>query len=211
MILYFFKELCFLLLWNIWQIIYTCVSLYNVEKLKTVHKVFKTITILKGIHAIIEILLGIILLILNTEFISNTIVAFIEGRLVGDPSSFIAQYISQFGIDLSLSIKLFLSLYLLIHGVVNLSLVYGIIKKPFWAYPLSIVLFIGFIIYQAYSYLIFPSAWLLFLTLFDILFIGLVFYEYHLLLKKYSFLGKLKLIAEAKTPKIVEINLKMNT
>jgi uncharacterized membrane protein len=178
------------------------------EKIKTVHKVFKTVTILKGIHAIIELLLGIALLILSKEFISNAIVAFVEGRLAGDPSSFIAQYISQFGIDLSLGIKLFLSLYLLTHGVVNLSLVYGIIKKPFWAYPISIVLFIGFIIYQAYSYFILPSAWLLFLTLFDILFIGLVFYEYHILLKRYSFLGKLKLIVEAKVPKIVEINLK---
>lgn len=177
------------------------------EQQKAVHKVFKTITILKGIHAIIEILLGITLLILSKEFISNIIVAFVEGRLAGDPSSFIAQYISQFGISLSFGIKLFLSLYLLIHGVVNLSLVYGIIKKPFWAYPISIVLFIGFIIYQAYSYFILPSGWLLFLTIFDIFFIGLVFYEYNHLLKKYSFLGKLKLIAEAKVPKIVEIKI----
>jgi len=177
------------------------------KKQKTVHKVFKTITILKGIHAIIEILLGITLLILSKEFISNIIVAFIEGRFVGDPSSFIAQYISEFGISLSLGIKLFLSLYLLSHGVINLSLVYGIIKKPFWAYPISIILFIGFIIYQAYSYFILPSAWLLFLTLFDIFFIGLVFYEYHLLLKRYSFLGKLKLIVKAKVPKIIEIKI----
>lgn len=177
------------------------------EKLKAVDKIFKTITILKGIHAIIEILLGITLLILSKEFISNVILAFVEGKFVGDPSSFIANYISQFGIDLSLGIKLFLSFYLLIHGVINLSLVYGIIKKPFWAYPISIVLFIGFIIYQAYSYFILPSAWLLFLTLFDILFIGLVFYEYHHLLKEYSFLGKLKLIAIAKVPKLVEIKI----
>jgi len=177
------------------------------ENQKTVHKVFKTVTILKGIHAIIELLLGITLLILSEEFISNTIVAFVEGRLAGDPSNFVAQYISQFGIDLSLGIKLFLSFYLLGHGVVNLTLVYGIIKKPFWAYPISIILFIGFIIYQAYSYFILPSAWLLFLTLFDILFIGLVFFEYSHLLKKYSFLGKLKLIAEAKVPKIVDIKI----
>jgi uncharacterized membrane protein len=177
------------------------------EDKNTVHKVFKTLTILKGIHAIIEILLGITLLILSKEFISNIIVAFVEGRLAGDPNFFIAQYITQFGIDLSLGVKLFLSFYFVSHGVVNLSLVYGIIKKPFWAYPLSIILFIGFIIYQSYSYFILPSAWLLFLIIFDILFIGLVFYEYHHLLKKYSFLGKLKLIVEARVPPIIEIKL----
>ncbi len=100
------------------------------EKRRTVHAVFKTITVLKGVHAIIEIILGLALLILTKEFISSAIVAFIEGRLAGDPTGFIAKYITQFGIDLSLSIKLFFAFYFIIHGIVNLSLVYGIIKKP---------------------------------------------------------------------------------
>ncbi|MDO8628559.1 MAG: DUF2127 domain-containing protein [Nanoarchaeota archaeon] len=176
-------------------------------EIKLVHKVFKTITLVKGIHAIIEILSGIALLLISKEFVSRAIIFIVEGKLVGSPEGFIAQYISQFGIDLSLSIKLFFSMYLLIHGIINLSLVYGIIKKPFWAYPLSLLVFIGFVIYQTYSYFILPSAWLLLLTIFDIVFIGLVFYEYHHLLKKHSWLGQLKLIAEAKVPPIVKIEL----
>lgn len=174
---------------------------------KAIHNIFKTITILKGIHALIEILLGVILLILSKEFISNVIVAFVEGRFVGNPSSFIAHHISQFGMGLSLGIKLFLAIYLISHGIVNMSLVYGIIKKPFWAYPISIVLFIGFVIYQTYSYFILPSAWLLLLTFFDILFIGLVLYEYNHLLKKYSFFGKLRLIVKAKVPRIINLKI----
>lgn len=177
------------------------------QKQKAVHKVFKTITILKGIHAIIEILLGITLLILTKEFISNAIVSFVEGRFAGDPSGFIAQYISQFGIDLSLGIKLFFAFYLIIHGIVNFSLVYGIIKKPSIAYPISLLIFLGFLIYQTFSYFASYSVWLLLLTLFDILFIGLLFYEYNCHLKKYSFLGRLRLIAKAKVPKIVEIKI----
>jgi uncharacterized membrane protein len=178
-----------------------------VEKQKTVHQVFKTITILKGIHAIIEILLGITLLILSKEFISNVIIISVDGRLVGDPSGIIARYISQFGVDLSLSIKLFFSFYLIGHGIVNFSLVYGIIKKPSIAYPISLVAFIGFLIYQTYSYFISSSLWMLLIILFDILFIGLLFYEYHHHLKKYSFLGKIKLIVKAKVPRIVKIKI----
>lgn len=177
------------------------------EKQKAVHKVFKTVTILKGIHAIIEILLGVVLLILSKEFISNVIVAFVDGRFAGDPNGFIAQYISQFGIDLSLSIKLFFAFYLIGHGIVNLSLVYGIIKKPSFAYPISLVAFTGFLIYQTYDYFESSSLWMLLIILFDILFIGLLFYEYHHHLKEYSFLGKLKLIAKAEVPKIVEIKI----
>ncbi len=177
------------------------------EEIKTAHRVFKTITILKGIHALLEILLGIFLLILTKEFISSTIVVFVEGRFAGDPSGFIAQYITQFGIDLSLGIKLFFAFYFGIHGVVNFSLVYGITKRPSFAYPISLLIFIGFLIYESYSYFIFASLWLFLITFFDILFIGLLFYEYHHHLKKYSFLGKIKLIVKAKVPKIVEIKI----
>jgi len=175
------------------------------ERRKTAHKIFKTVIILKGIHAIIEILLGITLLILSRKFISDVIVVIVEQRLVGDPDFFISQYISQFGIDLSLSIKLFFSFYLISHGIVNLSLVYGVIKKPSIAYPISFAVFIGFLIYQAYDYFVSSSLWMLLIILFDVLFIVLLFYEYNNHLKKYSFLGKLRLIARAKVPKIVEI------
>ena len=48
---------------------------------------------------------------------------------------------------------------------------------------------------------------MLFIILFDLLFVGLLFYKYNTHLKEYSFLGKLKLIAEAKVPKIVEIKI----
>ena len=181
--------------------------LNNVKKEKAVHKVFKTITILKGIHAIIEVLLGIILLILSKEFISNGIIYFVEGKFLGDPDWFIAQYISQFGIDLSLSIKLFFAFYLISHGIVNLSLVYGIIKKPSLAYPVSLIIFVGFLIYQIYDYVLTHSLWMLGIILFDILFVGLLFYEYNTHLKRYSFLGKIKLIVAAKVPKIVEIKM----
>ena len=177
------------------------------KEIKVVHKLFKTITILKGIHAIIEILLGITLLILTHNFISEVIVFLVKERLVGDPDFFISQYISQFGIDFSLSIKLFFAFYLILHGIVNMSMVYGIVKRPSMAYPASLVIFIGFMIYQIYDYLATYSLWMLAIILFDILFIGLLFYEYNIHLKKYSFLGRLKLIVEAKAPKIVEVKI----
>jgi uncharacterized membrane protein len=178
-----------------------------VKKQEAVHSVFKTITILKGIHAVIEILLGVILLILSKEMISNIIIYFVAGRLAGDPSGFVARHVTQFGIDMYFGMKLFFAVYLGSHGIVNLSLVYGIIKKPFIAYPISIVVFIGFLIYQAYSYFTITSVWLLVITLFDAVFIVLLFYEYNNHLKNHSFLGKLKLIAKAKVPRIVEIKL----
>ena len=175
--------------------------------MNAVDKVFKLTIILKGIHAFIEIFLGITLLVLTKEAISNGIAAFVEGRLAGDPSGFIAQHILQFGIDFSVGIKLFLAFYLCSHGIVNISMVYGIIKRPSYAYPISIVLFIGFMFYEANSYLLTSSLWLLMLTLFDILFLSLLFYEYDSHLKRYSFLGKLRLIVKADLPKIVEIEL----
>jgi uncharacterized membrane protein len=174
---------------------------------KAVDKLFTFIILLKGIHASIEIFLGIVLFVLSEETIANVIIAFVEGRLAGDPTGFVAGHITQFGIDLSFGVKIFLAVYLLSHGIVNLTMVYGVIKQPSWAYPISLVLFIGFLIYQIHSYLEISTAWMLTITILDILFIVLLFYEYNNHLKKYSFLGKLKLIAVAKVPQIIHLRI----
>ncbi|PIN93228.1 hypothetical protein COU54_03830 [Candidatus Pacearchaeota archaeon CG10_big_fil_rev_8_21_14_0_10_31_24] len=176
------------------------------EKPKIVHNFFKIVVTLKFIHAIIELLLGTALLLLTHKFISEIIVILVKERFVGDPDFFISQYISQFGIDFSLSIKLFFAVYLIIHGLVNISMVYGVIKKPSLAYPISLIVFIGFLIYQIYDYIFTGSLWMLGIIIFDILFIILLFYEYGVHLKTHSFLGKLKLIARARVPRIVELN-----
>lgn len=188
-------------------IFYILVYLPSSMEEKIIHKVFKTITILKGLQAIITILLGIALLMLSKEFVSNIIIFLVKIGLAGNPDNFIAQNLLQFGINLTLEIKLYFSIYFMIHGAVGLSLVWGIIKKPSITYPVSLLIFIGFVIYQIYSYFIAPSMWLLLLTLFDVLFIGLLFYEYNNHLKDHSFLGKLKLIARAEIPNIVEIKI----
>ena len=167
------------------------------ERIKSVDKLFNVVVVLKVIHATIEIILGVTLFILTKEFISSTLLFIVAEKLAGGPSSFLAQYLTRVGLHLSFAIKLFFSIYLLGHGLVNLSLIYGISRKPFIAYPLSLLIFFGFLIYQIYSYLQSYSLWMLLITLFDSLFIILLLYEYNHHLKKYSFLGKLKIIVEA--------------
>ena len=153
---------------------------------KTVHKIFKTITILKGIYGLFEILFGFMFLILSEEFISLSIASIIQWKFLGNTDSPIIHYISQFGVEYSLSIKLFLSLYFISHGIINLTLAYGILKKPHIAYPLSLVVLIGFLIYQVYSYFVSYSYWMLLFIIFEVIFIGLLIYEYNLRIKRLS-------------------------
>jgi uncharacterized membrane protein len=47
-----------------------------------------------------------------------------------------------------------------------------------WAYPLSIITLIFFIIYQMYRYALQPSWWMVVLTVFDVAMIYLTFVEY---------------------------------
>ena len=80
--------------------------------------------------------------------------------------------------NLPYQLKLFISLYLLSHGIVKLGLIIALWKEKRWAYPLAIVVFGGFIVYQIYKYAIQPSLVLLVLTDLDMAVIILTWLEW---------------------------------
>jgi uncharacterized membrane protein len=74
--------------------------------------------------------------------------------------------------------KLFVSLYLLSHGLTKVILVVALWMNALWAYPLTIVVFAAFSVYQMYRYSFTHSIVLLLLTIFDIAIIYLTWMEW---------------------------------
>jgi uncharacterized membrane protein len=151
---------------------------------KYTYLIFKISLFLKGGFAILEILGGVLFLLLTKNFITNFVWSITADELSEDPNDFIAQHLIGIANQMSLSSQHFLALYLLGHGVVKIVLIIGLLKNKLWAYPASLVIFTLFIVYQIYRYYFTHSAWLLALTILDLVIIGLVWHEYKYLKAK---------------------------
>lgn len=152
----------------------------NVLIEKRLHLTFEISIILKGLHAFLEIVSGFLFLITSQKTILSLINYFTREEAYEDPHDFMLQFIIKTAGHLSVSGQHFISLYLISHGIIKLFVVIILFKKKLWAYPVSLVVFSSFIIYQLYRYTFTHSPWLLLFTLFDVFVILLTLHEYTL-------------------------------
>jgi uncharacterized membrane protein len=145
---------------------------------KRIHLFFEVGIVLKGLHALIEIVGGILLFIISKAFIISSVLSITQEELSEDPKDFIAHYLINSANQLSVSTQHFAAIYLLSHGVIKIFLVIGLLRNKLWAYPTSIVVFSLFVIYQMFRFYFTHSIWLLALTILDLVIIGLTWHEY---------------------------------
>lgn len=145
---------------------------------KRLHLTFEISILMKGIHSILEIVGGFLILFITKAEVVSLLGFLINGELEEDPRDFVAHYLIKSANNFSLSGQQFASLYLLSHGIIKFFVIWGLYKKKLWAYPTSIIVFSLFIIYQVYRYTFTHSVWLLVFTLFDIIVILLTIHEY---------------------------------
>ncbi len=151
---------------------------------KNIRTIFRAGIIIKWIVAMLQLIGGVFLLAVSRNALTNILLFLTQEELTEDPQDYIATHILQFGTHLALSTKIIIALYLLIHGIIKLYLLYGLWKNKLRAYPLSAVVFSLFLVYQLYRYHFNHSLWLLVLSLFDIIYITLILHEYHVMKKK---------------------------
>ncbi|MGN6442098.1 MAG: DUF2127 domain-containing protein, partial [Arthrobacter sp.] len=82
--------------------------------------------------------------------------------------------------NLSGSASLFGAVYLLLHGVVKIVLVWAVLKEKLWAYPWMIAFLLVFIAYQLYRISVSFSWGMVLLTAFDIFIVWITWREYRL-------------------------------
>ncbi|HEY8805678.1 MAG TPA: DUF2127 domain-containing protein [Clostridium sp.] len=143
-----------------------------------IHKSFQIGIILKGIDGILEIIGGFLLVFINPVRLNKLIVLLTQHELSEDPRDMIANFIIKLSSNFSISTQYFGVFYLISHGIIKFILVVLLWEKKVWAYPLTIVSLILFIIYQMYRYTIDHSMSLIILTIFDTVMILLTFIEY---------------------------------
>ncbi len=148
---------------------------------KRIHELFEISVLLKGAHAIIECVGGIVLAITTTAAITGWVDWLTQDELYEDRADFVATHLLGWAQHFSVASQHFYAFYLLSHGVVKLGLVAGLLMRKLWTYPASLVVMAIFIAYQLYRYSFTHGAGLIVLTLFDLVVMVLIWHEYRLL------------------------------
>lgn len=148
---------------------------------RRIHQIFVVSVLLKGAHALIECVSGAALFLISTATIVHWVNLLTQEELVEDPRDFIATHLLAMAQHLSVGTKTFYAVYLVIHGLIKVLLVWGLLKDKLWAYPWSLAALAGFIVYQLYRYSYTHSFGLIVLTVFDLFVMVLVWHEWHVL------------------------------
>jgi uncharacterized membrane protein len=154
------------------------------EKEKRIHRLFQVSVLLKGLHAALEIVSGLLILFVSARTITHVLTVLTQDELAEDPHDLVARYLFQTGQHLSVGTKQFGALYLLTHGIVNMGLVVGLLANRLWAYPASLAILGAFVVYQVYRFTHTHALGLIVLTLFDLLVLWLIWHEYSLMRRR---------------------------
>jgi len=167
----------------------------NKEKeMKVVDTTFNIILVGKSLFALFETLAGLALFFVKPEQINAAISWITAGHVHEQLINHTMQHFAHGSVA---SVQLMAAAYLFIHGAVKLITLVLLWKRILWAYPLSILVFVGFIIYQSYELIAKHSMVMIVVIIIDLLMIGLTWLEYRNM--KASF-QKNKVKAKAEIP-----------
>lgn len=136
---------------------------------------------LKALLALVEIASGITVWFASKETLLELGLRATRHAVPAHARDVVAAWLFHVVEGLSISAKLFAALYLVSHGVIKLWLVVGLLRRKLWYYPVAIVAFSLFIVYQLYRYTLTHSAFLIFLTALDVIVIALTLHEFRYL------------------------------
>ncbi len=147
---------------------------------RRIHQIFEISVLLKGAHALIECIGGLVLAFVSTSAIADLVNALTQDELIEGPNDFVATHLLNLAQNFTISTQRFYAFYLLSHGLIKVFLVIGLLRNKLWAYPVSLVVLGLFIVYQLYRYSYTRGIGLIVLTVFDVIVMGLIWHEYRL-------------------------------
>ena len=148
------------------------------KKQSLLHAGFELAILLKGLHAVLEMVGGVLLWFVKPDTLSRWIQIITQNELAEDPKDAFANLLVRAGAHYTVGAQHFGVLYLLSHGLVKVVLVILLWRRKLWAYPLAVAVLVVFIAYQVYRWTSTHSTFLVFLTAFDALVIWLTLAEY---------------------------------
>jgi uncharacterized membrane protein len=148
------------------------------QNTRAMHRVFELAILLKGIDGLLETLGGLLILFVPLHSLDSGIRWVLVHELSTESHDLLAHAIKHLLDVLSLSTKLFASLYLICHGLVKIFLVYALWREKLWAFPVALWFIAVFVAYQIYRYTHTHSMALLIFALVDVCVAWFIWREY---------------------------------
>ena len=145
------------------------------------HWLFEGSLVIKGLLAASEALGGLGLLLAPNARLMQFVDWMTRNDITHEPNDWFEAWVQHQFAGFSIQVQHFFALYLLFHGGLKLAMVFGLARQIKWAYPASMVILAGFVIWQVHHFTISGSPTLIALSLLDALMIALVWREYRLL------------------------------
>ncbi|MBT8158917.1 MULTISPECIES: DUF2127 domain-containing protein [Arthrobacter] len=148
------------------------------EKRTALDRTFRISLSLKGLDGVLELVGGVLLLFVSPQQIGSIVRLLTQHELSEDPHDLIANALVHATGNLPASASIFGAIYLLLHGIVKVVLVWAVLRDKLWAYPWMIAFLLVFIAHQVYKILVSFSWGLTLLTAFDIFIVWITWREF---------------------------------
>ena len=145
---------------------------------KRLSQLFDISIALKGLDGLLEVVGGLLLLFLTPTQIGWLASYVASGELSEDPRDFLANLLVKTAHNISPHGQFVSVVFLLSHGLIKVFLVWQLFRGKLWAYPLTIIVLLFFIVYQIYEIINGHSLVLTALTILDAVIVVLAWQEY---------------------------------
>lgn len=142
------------------------------------HEIFRVGITIKGIDGVLELIGGVLLWLVKPDTMSHAVRFLFQHELSRDPQDFLANHVLHATQHLEGENKLFAEIFLLSHGLIKITIVTALWLDQLWAYPMAMIIFSGFGVYQTYRWAHTHSSFLALLTIFDVVIVYLTWIEY---------------------------------
>ncbi len=119
------------------------------------------------------------MLFMTPERMSKLIAIISKEELHEDPGDMVMNYLVSYSQIYSFDTQQFTSIYLLTHGIVKIVFLLLLWNKKLWAYPISCIMFLGFIVMQLQRFTQTHSIMLIVVTVVYVLMLILTLLEYN--------------------------------
>lgn len=137
--------------------------------------------LVKGVDGAAELLGAIALLLVSGDWMHRVVAQVLARDLLGPPDAPLARHLTGAVDDVTGGGRTFVVVYLALHGVIKLALVWALLRRWLPAYPPAVVVLGLFVVYELVHAWHTGSVLLPVLALLDIAIIVLVVREYRLL------------------------------
>ncbi|MHA6793100.1 DUF2127 domain-containing protein [Pseudonocardia bannensis] len=144
-------------------------------------RLFRFALLIKGIDGAAELLGALVLLCVSGATVHRLVGDVLSRDLLGPPDGSLSRHLVAGTAELTSGHRTFAVLYLALHGVIKLALVWALLRRVLPAYPIAVAVLGMFVGYELYRATRTGSILLPILAVIDIAIIVMIVREYRLL------------------------------